>query len=107
MLQEWAKAKEEHEAKQEEPEIVDSEDKETKTKSDGPKRNPVFTPDMRDIFRQLVENTQEMVDVNKKLECVTGDRADRREWGQPIKGQSSELNMRKFLYNRVRTWILV
>lgn len=46
---------------------------------------------MKDIFRQLVENTQEEVDVNKKME----------EWGQRIEGQASELNMRKFLYLRV------
>jgi len=55
------------------------------------KKMPAFTQDMKDIFRQLVENTQEQVDINKKME----------EWGQRIEGQSSELNMRKFLYTRV------
>jgi hypothetical protein len=55
------------------------------------KKIPTFTQEMKDIFRQLVENTQEQVDINKKME----------EWSQPIQGQSSELNMRKFLYNRV------
>lgn len=74
----------------EEPEIIDPDEPKGKA-TDGPKRNPVFNLDMRDIFRQLVENTQEMVDINKKME----------EWGQPIKGQSSELNMRKFMYNKV------
>lgn len=64
MLQEWTRAKAEHEAKQEEPELIEEDTK----KDSGPKRNPVFTLDMRDIFRQLVENTQEMVDVNKKME---------------------------------------
>lgn len=62
-----------------------------KDKSDKSKRIPVFTPGMKDIFKQLVENTQEMVDVNKKME----------EWHQKIEGQSSELNMRKALYSKV------
>lgn len=38
-----------------------------------------------------MENTQEMVDINKKME----------EWGQKIEGQTSELNMRRALYNKV------
>lgn len=62
-----------------------------KKEREAPKKLPFFSPELRELYRQLVENTQEMVDINKKME----------EWGQKIEGQSSELNMRRALYNKV------
>ncbi len=90
MLEDWERQKREHQERQEQQELID--DAAGDKKSDL-KKMPYFAQDqdIKDIFRQLVENTQEMVEINKKME----------EWGQPIQGQSSELNMRKILYNKV------
>lgn len=102
MQEDWEKQKREHQAKQDEQEIVDDAEK---GKAEPLKRIPYFSQDqdLKDIFRQLVENTQEMVEINKKMEwvCSSMKALTSREWGQPIQGQSSELNMRKILYNKV------
>ncbi|KAL1412560.1 hypothetical protein Q8F55_000307 [Vanrija albida] len=90
MLEQYEQAVLEH-ARQEVSEITELEDDQNKAKSTDPKKLPTITQEMKDIFRQLVENTQEMVDINKKME----------DWGQKFEGQSSELNMRKLLYNKI------
>ncbi|WOO82171.1 uncharacterized protein LOC62_04G005672 [Vanrija pseudolonga] len=92
MIQQYEQAVAEHASRQEEPELAElMDDDQNKAKSTDPKRLPTITQEMKDIFRQLVENTQEMVDINKKME----------DWGQKFEGQSSELNMRKLLYNKI------
>ncbi|CAK9783259.1 unnamed protein product [Cutaneotrichosporon oleaginosum] len=90
MLEEWERQKREHMERQGQQELVEDAAGEKKNEL---KKMPYFAQDqdLKDIFRQLVENTQEMVEINKKME----------EWGQPIQGQSSELNMRKILYNKI------
>lgn len=72
-------------------ELIDELPEAGKKEREPPKKLPFFSPELRELYRQLVENTQEMVDINKKME----------EWGQKIEGQSSELNMRRALYNKV------
>lgn len=104
MQEDWEKAKQEYETRQKEEGQAGDEPGEKPAKNEL-KKMPYFAQDqdIKDIFRQLVENTQEMVEINKKMEwvCSSETLADGREWGQPIQGQSSELNMRKLLYNKV------
>lgn len=67
MQEDWEKQRREYQAKQEAEEIIDEGER---GKQEALKRIPYFSQDqdLKDIFRQLVENTQEMVEINKKME---------------------------------------